>query len=122
MPEDSVKANTTHIFKKDTKDDPENCRLVSLILFPGKVMEQLIPEIISRHMKDNKVIRSSQHGFTMACLTNFITIYNEITGLVDEGKAVDIVYLDFSQAFDTASCKILIGKLVKYGLHERTVK
>jgi len=31
-----------------------------------------------------------------------------MTGLVDDGKAVDIVYLDFRKTFDTVYCKILI--------------
>lgn len=39
-----------------------------------------------------------------------------------EGKAVDIVYLDFSKAFGTVSHNILIGKLRKCGLDECTVK
>lgn len=43
-----------------------------------------------------------------------------MSGLVDEGKAVDIVYLDVSKAFITASCKILIDKLMNYGLNEKT--
>ena len=34
--------------------------------------------------------------------------------MVDEGRAVDIVCLDFSKAFNTVSHKILIGKLRKY--------
>lgn len=33
-----------------------------------------------------------------------------MTNWVDEDRAVDVVYLDFSKAFDTASCNILIGK------------
>ncbi|KAK4818824.1 hypothetical protein QYF61_019861 [Mycteria americana] len=34
----------------------------------------------------------------------------------DEGRAVDIVYFDFSKAFDTMSHNILIDKLMKYRL------
>ena len=36
-------------------------------------------------------------------------------------RAVDVVYLDFSKAFDTVSHNILIGKLRKCGLEEWTV-
>lgn len=37
-----------------------------------------------------------------SCLTNLIAFYGEMTGSVDEGRTVDIVYLDFSMAFDLA--------------------
>lgn len=83
-------------------------------------MEHLILEAISIHMEDKKVIRSSQHEFTKgkSCLTNLIAFYDETTTWMDEGRAVDIVYLDFSKAFNTVPHNILIGKLRKCGLDE----
>ena len=44
-----------------------------------------------------------------------------MTGLVEEERAVVVVYLDFRKAFDTDSPKILIEELTKYGLDEWTV-
>lgn len=61
--EDWKTINVTPIFKKSKKENPENHRLLSLTLIPGKVMEKLILETVSKHMKYRKVIRSSQNGF-----------------------------------------------------------
>ncbi|GAB0202196.1 hypothetical protein GRJ2_002685200 [Grus japonensis] len=63
---------------------------------------------------EGQIIRSSQHGFTKgkSCLTNLITLYDEMTGLADKRRAVDFVYMDFSKAFDTVSHKTLIDKRI----------
>lgn len=51
----------------------------------------------SKHTKGEKVIGSSQHGFTKgrSCLLDLKTFYDEMTSLADEGRVVDIVHLDF---------------------------
>jgi len=64
------------------------------------------------------VIRPSQCGFMKgkSCLTTPISFYDKGICLVDEGKAVDIVYLDFSKALDINSHSILMEQLAARGL------
>ena len=43
--------------------------------------------------------------------TNLTAFYGGVTGWVDEGRAVDVVCLNFSKAFDPVSYNILTIKL-----------
>lgn len=52
VPKDWRKTNVTPIYKKGKKNNPENYRLINLISVPGKVMEQLLLETISRYVKE----------------------------------------------------------------------
>jgi len=41
--------------------------------------------------------------------------------MVYKGNAVNVVYLDFSKAFDTVSHRVLLEKLAAHGLDRYTV-
>ena len=103
--EDGKKADVTPVFKKGKREDPGNCRPVSITSIPGKVVQQLILGAISKYMKDKKVIRSSQPALTRGklCLTNLIAFCDGKTGWVEEGRAVDVVYVQFVQIFPNLS-------------------
>jgi len=118
VPDDWRTANVTPIYEKGRKEDPGNYRPVSLTSVLGKIMEQFILSALTGHVKDNQGIRPSQHGFMKgkSCLTNLISCCDQVTHLVDEGKAVDVVYLNFSKAFDIIPHSILLEKLAAHGL------
>lgn len=67
-------------------------------------MDCLFLEAISTHVDYKNVVRSSQHGLIKgkSYLASLIAFYDEATTRMDEGRAMDIVYLDF-KTFDSIS-------------------
>lgn len=82
MPQDWRKANVTFIFRNGKKEDPGKYRLVSLTSVPEKVLEQLVPETISKLPIDMEMIRNNHCGFTKekSYFTNLITFYGDWLG------------------------------------------
>ena len=70
------------------------------------------------HLEKNSLIKPSQHGFMpgKSCATNLLEFLEFITRIVDEGKNMDIVFLDFAKAFDKVPKERLLAKLTTNGV------
>ena len=82
------------------------------------MISKLLERLLKDHMVDSlvryKLLNPSQHGFLKArsCLTNMLFFWTWI----DEGSPVDIIYLDFQEAFEKVSHQRLLLKLKARGI------
>jgi hypothetical protein len=83
-----------------------------------KILESIIKDVMLVHLEKYGLIRDSQHGFMKgrSCLTNLLEFLEDVTLNLDEGKPVDVIYLDFSKAFDKVPHQRLFRKLLAHGI------
>ena len=81
-------------------------------------MESILRDNIIYHLELNGLIRDSQLGFGAgrSCLSNLLYFMEIVTKQVDKGLPVDVVYLDFSKAFDKVPHNLLINNIKAHGI------
>ena len=58
---------------------------------------------IMNHLIQNNLVSPNQHGFVplRSCLTQQIEVMNNWTNTIDNGGAVDVLFLDIKMAYDS---------------------
>jgi ribonucleases P/MRP protein subunit RPP40 len=71
-----------------------------------------------KHLDRHGQVKKSQHGFTRgrSCARNLLCFLEEVTAALDNGEPVDVIFLDFTKAFDTVPHKRLTKKLKARGI------
>lgn len=118
LPSDWKEAQVTPLFKKGERCSPGNYRPISLTSVVCKVMEGIVRDKVIEHLTENRLLSECQHGFVSgrSCTTNLIATLEDWTDMLDEGSAVDAIYLDFAKAFDSVPHERLLRKLEALGI------
>ena len=106
------------IHKGGLKSDVKNYRPVSLLSQILKILEKVLCVKIVSHLEENNILNDNQHGFRKfrSCLSQLIDHYDNILEAASAGNNVDVIYLDYSKAFDVVDHHILLRKLKDSGI------
>jgi hypothetical protein len=121
LPCDWRTAYITPIHKSGNRLEANNYRPISLTSSVVKIMESIIVDRLDSFTSEFAIIPKEQYGFTKgkSVETNLLSCLNDWSSLVDLGKSVDVVYLDFAKAFGKVPINLLITKLKTHGISGR---
>ena len=105
-------ANITPIHKNNNKELVENYTSISLLPIPAKCLERLVHTAIYAHI--SPYLLEWQHGFVKgkSCGSQLVLTHHQWVSALDEGRQVDVAFLDFSKAFDRVNHSILLRNLL----------
>lgn len=106
------------VLKGGDGSEVTNYRPISILNNFAKVLEMSVYTSIFPQIKP--LISNFQHGF-MPCrstVTNLIEFYEDVAEIVDKRGQVDVVYTDFSKAFDKIDHPTLLSKLRRLGISQ----
>ena len=111
-------ALVTPIHKKGSRNNPKNYRPISLTSVICRLLESIIKDKLLEFLHKNSLIAPSQHGFVprKSTATQLLVTLNEWTKKYDKGDNLNVIYTDFSKAFDRVSHKKLIQVLYSFGV------
>jgi hypothetical protein len=104
------------IHKGGSRSDITNYRPISLLNIVSKVLECIIYKKIIDFIQSH--ISNHQYGFlrNRSCLQQLLASYHHIYSRADNGLDSDVIYLDFSKAFDRIPHPELLHKLWHFGI------
>lgn len=108
-------ARITPVFKKGDKSLLENYRPIALLNNFAKLFEQIIYQCILHNVRP--YFSEFQHGFLpgRSTITNLAVLSQFVAETLDEQGQVDVVYTDFTKAFDTLNHDLILSKLSSLG-------
>ena len=114
----------TPLFKKGSKTAPSNFRPISITSHIIKTFERIIKDHLVEFVEKNNLINNNQHGFRSgrSCLSQLLSHHCNILDNMVTGCHTDVIYLDYTRAFDRVDHELLLKKLHIYKLTPKCIK
>jgi len=98
---------------------PRNYRPISLTCTLCKLMELIIKDRLLCYLVSHNLISKHQHAFIQkhSTVTNVLESTHDWALTLQEGHLVDVIYIDFSRAFDSVIHRKLLLKLSCLGVN-----
>ena len=111
-------ANIVPIHKGGSKGEAKNYRPVALTSHIVKIFEKVLRKHIVAHLEENGLLNPGQHGFRAgrSCLSQLLEHFERVTQTLEDGDNVDVIYLDFSKAFDKVDFLVTLRKIKQLGI------
>ena len=112
------RAYITPIHKGKSQALPKSSQPVALISHLVKVFEKVIRTHLVSFIECHQLLNSNQHGFRggHSCPSQLLNHFDKVTWLLEHGKPVNVVYLDFAKALDKVDIGITLCKLKSLGI------
>ena len=101
VPQEWKETNVVPVPKKGDIHEISNYRPISLLSLVSKLLEQVVHIHVSEFVQSS--LSDLQHGFRRkrSCTTQLLRVFHDVGMALDSGKEDDMIYLDFSKAFDS---------------------
>ena len=106
------------IHKGDSHAEASNYRPVALTSHLCKIFEKILRKHMVHYLESKQCLNPRQHGFRTgrSCISQLLEHFEKLITEVCNGNNADVVYIDFSKAFDKLDFSILMKKLKRFGI------
>lgn len=110
------------LFKSGSKSEVRNYRGIAKLSSIPKLLEKMLTDNLSHHV--SCLLSSCQHGFrkSRSTITNILQLTTTVNEGFVRGLQTDVIYTDFSKAFDKVNHNLLLTKLSHMGFTDSFLK
>lgn len=113
LPADWKLAIVKPIYKSGDPRIAVNYRPISLTCISCKLLEHIIAKHIVAYVTEHNLLSNVQHGFRAgySTISQLVGTVHNFSSVINRRGQVDVIYLDFSKAFDKVSHPKILLKL-----------